>query len=222
MRGVFPGALWRPVRFHSDTGSMRNPLGWILHVAQMNGSPWQVFDSSPKGRRKTSTGWVGKDGDIEQYILISAKPWAQGEGNSCYAAWETEGWANEPLTAAQINALAAIHIWQGTADKLALTPGEQGIGTHEMGGSSWGGHACPGPVRSGQRRTILAVVEAMKAGGNVPLSDSDIRRIAEAVQLRYQVHSPEGGLVTRDAALGEMWELLADMSRRLDALRVTE
>jgi peptidoglycan hydrolase-like protein with peptidoglycan-binding domain len=165
---IVPGATFRPVRFGDATGTLTSPLGWILHVAVMNGSPWHVFDGSQHPSRKVSTGWVAKDGRVEQYIDRDARPWAQAAGNPRYRAWETEGYPNEPLTTAQIDALARIHIWDGAPDHLANHPDETGIGTHYMGGAAWGGHTCPDPApggqgpRSHQRAAILARVAELR------------------------------------------------------------
>jgi hypothetical protein len=44
------------------------------------------------------------------------------------------------------------------------------------------------------------------------LTEDDLRRIADVVQTRYQVRRPDGGgLVTDDAAIGDVWALLLDV-----------
>lgn len=219
--GIFPGATYRPVRFTGKTGPMAaDPAGWVLHVAEMNGSPWGVFDRSRIGRRKVSTGWVAKDGTVEQYVPATQRPWAQGAGNGRYHAWETEGYATEPLTASQVEALAEIHVWHGADDRLAEVPGERGIGTHYMGGAPWGAHSCPGSIRAAQRVAVLSAARSQRLGDVVPITDADARKIADIVAVRYQVHSPlGGGLVTRDAAIGAVWEQVVSLRQELDDLR---
>ncbi len=87
---IYPGARFRPVRFAGVTGRFAvGPLGWVLHVACMNGSPFSVFDGSAYPNRRVSTGWVAKDGRVEQYLPADAAPWAQAAGNAAYWAWET-------------------------------------------------------------------------------------------------------------------------------------
>ena len=183
MDGVFPGAVWRPMPF-TTRAFPQAPLGWILHVAQMTGSPHDLFAGSvAAGDPKVSTGWVAKDGRCEQYVPVSHIPWSQVAGNGTYLGWETEGDAAEPLTDAQLTTLARIHVWQGTVDAVADAPGVRGIGTHQMGGSAWGGHACPGPIRAGQRAEILRRARTLRAGGtDVPLTDAEVDRIATATR----------------------------------------
>lgn len=219
---IFPGARFRPVPFTGQTGTMSVTCrGWILHVQDGNGSPWHLFATSRPGKRKVSTGWVSKAGQVEQYISATDKPWAQGAGNGSWHAWETEGFPDEPLTDAQILTLARIHIWHQAFDRVASSPDDRGIGTHSMGGSAWGGHACPGTRRAAQRADILSAVADLRRGAPIPkppkgsempLSDDDIRRIADMVQTRYQVRRPDGtGTVPDDAAIGEIWAAILEI-----------
>lgn len=214
--GVFPGATFRPVSF--GTGIMGQPLGWILHVAEGNGSPFGMFDNPAAG--KVSTGWVAKDGRAEQYLPVTERPWAQMAGNSTYYAWETEGFHNEPLTGAQIETLAQIHIWHQTPDNVIDIPGGRGIGTHSMGGANYGGHACPGIVRAAQRSLIISTAQQIRAGAYVAISDQDAVKIADVVESRYQVHVPgsQTALVSRDDALAQVWALLVKQQTVIDAI----
>lgn len=137
------------------------PLGWILHVSVSNGSLFNYFNNLAKGSRKFSTCWVAKDGTIEQYGSIKRIPWAQAAGNSTYWAVETEGFPTEKLTTSQIHALARLHkafmLASGrNLDHVISKSGQVGIGTHQMGGTAWGGHSCPGTIRAGQRDDIIA------------------------------------------------------------------
>jgi hypothetical protein len=162
--GWWSGATRRPVSYYTASGDFSgvNPIGWILHVVVGNGSPFPYFNGLKKPDRKFSNFWFAKNGKVEQYAPGFAKPWAQGDGNAFYLACETEGNPDEPLTVAQIDSLARFHIWTGLPDKLADAVGQRGIGTHSMGGAAWGGHACPGTIRAGQRRAILARVAELR------------------------------------------------------------
>ena len=151
-----PNAEWCPVSYRAEAGLFEaKPLGWILHCQVGNGSLHDYFNRLKSPSRKFSTAWVGKDGKSEQYAELHNKSWAQASGNGIYWSFETEGLPNEPLTRAQIETLAIWHEFLGVSDSLANKPGEQGIGTHSMGSTDWGGHACPGTVRSAQRTEIL-------------------------------------------------------------------
>ena len=136
------------------------PLGWILHVQEGNGSPFDMFNQNIKGKRKFSTLWVGKTGRIEMYGSLYKIPWAQVAGNVDYWAVETEGFSTKNLTYPQIWSLARIHAALNLAstrdlNHIANQPGDIGIGTHSMGGNAWGGHACPGVFRASERGAIL-------------------------------------------------------------------
>jgi hypothetical protein len=162
-----PGAVRKPIAYRNDAGNFAAaPLGWILHVVVGNGSPYGIFKNAVPPYRRFSHFWVSKLGVIEQYAETSNKSWAQGGGNTSYWSVETEGFPSEPLNAAQIVALAAIHKFLGADDAIAHSPGQRGIGTHYMGGSAWGGHSCPDPEnhegdgpRSLQRDDIITAAQ---------------------------------------------------------------
>lgn len=73
---------------------------------------------------------------------------------------ETSGFAHRPLTAQQVDSLARIYAWgmaqHGWLLESASTPLGRGFGIHSMGGRAWGGHACPGSLRSAQTGEILS------------------------------------------------------------------
>lgn len=157
--GWMPGVGHEPVVNHS--GSMDGDIGLILHVCEGNGDQFKWFNNP--NADASSHFWVGKNGDIEQYVPLGTKAWAQANGNGTYASVETEGFTNEPLTDAQLNSIARIYAWGGWPRELAEVPGQAGFGWHGMGGASWGGHfGCPGDIRRGQRQEILN-----RAGGAV-------------------------------------------------------
>jgi hypothetical protein len=155
----------------------------------MHGSPWSVFEHAPVGNRKFSHLWVGVDGRVEQYAPLGGKSWAQGVGNAGYWSVETDGLPHEPLTDAQLDALAAWHVFCGAVDTIADAPGRRGIGTHQMGGAAWGDgrspHTCPDPAmglpgpRSRQRGEILRRAKLLRTGGTTVTPD-DIDDIANA------------------------------------------
>lgn len=168
----------RPVSYVASAGQFTAPpLGWILHVTAMRGSPWGVFEHAPVGRRKFSHLWVSRVGLVEQYAPLTGKSWAQATGNGSYLSVETDGHPDEPLTDAQLDVLAAWHVWCGATDQIAEAPGQMGIGTHEMGGNAWGNHACPGHVRSAQRAEIITRARALRSA-DVALTDAEITAIA--------------------------------------------
>lgn len=177
----YPGAIWEPVSYIGQASLMSaGSLGWVEHVVVGNGDPHDLFEHAPAGNRRFSHLWVAKSGQVRQFQDLRHDSWAQVAGNDSYWSVETEGFPGEPLTDAQLDALARWHIWSGTADAIATTPGQPGIGTHEMGGAAWGGHACPGPIRAAQRTEILRRAAALRTGGDMP-TPADIAR-AVAIQ----------------------------------------
>lgn len=185
------GATRREIPYWAEAGRFAQaPLGWILHVAVGNGSLYPYFSKLKSPHRKFSHLWFAKDGRVEQYGPLNYKSWAQGDGNGQYWSCETEGFPAEPLTAAQIEALTAFHVFSGTLNQAAEKPGDRGIGTHYMGGRTWGAHSCPDPggrEGKGPRSTARALIIA-RAGVratrplpevDMPLEPADARTLWE-------------------------------------------
>jgi len=173
-----PGAKWCPISYRAEAGSFSasNPLGYIPHVQQGNGALYGYFNRLVSPNRKFSTAWIAKDGRSEQYTELTHKAWAQGAGNGFYWSFETEGFTTEPYTGAQIETLARWHNFLRTPDVIVDRPGLRGIGTHRMGGESYGGHSCPGDIRAGQRKLIIARARVMRGDRAAPVVSRDETR----------------------------------------------
>jgi len=222
----YPGAAWEPVSYIGDASLMSaGSLGWVEHVVVGNGDPHDLFEHAPPGNRRFSHLWFAKSGVVKQYQRLSHDSWAQVAGNDSYWSCETEGDPSEPLTEQQLDALARWHVWSGTADAIATAPGQRGIGTHQMGGAAWGGHACPGPIRAGQRAEILRRAAIIRGGPvatpTVDLSPAALRSVAAIVTgagAPFQSHDPDNPaktLVLTDAVsqlLDRVSALQADMT----------
>ena len=201
---TYPPAVQRPVTYATAAIPFMVPVrGWVLHVQAGDGSPWALFEQAPAGNRRFSHLWFGKDGTVEQYQGLDRQSWAQVLGNASWWSCETEGLPGEALTLAQVKALADWHVWSLTADAVADVPTGTGIGTHQMGGAAWGGHACPGPTRSSQRAAIISTAQALRSQ-DMPVTPADAQLIADTIQTRYEVHAPDGSLITRDDAIGRI------------------
>lgn len=202
LTGVYPRAIYRPVEYCDESSPFRStPLGWILHVVVGNCSPFGTFEHAPRGNRRFSTLWIGKDGRVEQYAPLQYKPWAQSAGNSTYWAVETEGFPDEPLTDAQIDSLARWHIYSGSPDQIANEPGQRGIGTHVMGGVDWGNHECPGRIRAGQRQAILDRVAQIRSGNASKVTPVPAEPIVEEEEVMSRT------TIVRCAATGKCYEV---------------
>ena len=194
-RSMYNVAEVRLVNYWRDPGKfISTPRGWILHVAESSGSLYHYFNGLTSPNRKFSHLWVGRNGRIEQYGDLSYKSWAQVAGNGAWWSVETEGFATEPLTDAQIAALAAWHVWCGASDTLAYSPRGYGIGTHSMGGAAWGGHECPGEIRAAQRAQIICAAQAlrrqekeieMNLNDTIKLSNGDTATVGQCIGGTY-------------------------------------
>ena len=163
----YPAAEWKPVPAHS--GPMSEDLGLIEHVTTNHADPYGYFDNT--SHEASSTFWVRADGHVEQYVEVGTMAWAQAAGNHTYNSVETDGTPEEPLTEAQVEALAHLYAWghvnRGWALELAEEPGQRGFGWHGMGGDAWGGHfGCPGDKRKAQRQEILDRAKALLDAGH--------------------------------------------------------
>lgn len=163
-------------------------LGVILHVnVDETGTPDSFWGPGNPGDVCPNF-QVYKDGSIHQMLPLDWQPWCQIDGNFQYAAIETAGLPNEPLTDAQLHACAKIvrayHEQMGMELRIADTPGAKGLGTHEMGGAAWGGHPCPGAIRSGQRRLILALAMPTTTTTGSYLMDMTQQQFDAAVDAR--------------------------------------
>lgn len=151
------------------------PLGWVLHVNQSHGNLDAFFagDESVNPSSVCPNFQVYQDGTVHQHLPLLSAPWCQVDGNTTYGAVETEGMDSEPLTAAQVRSIGRIHNayhqYGAVPDQVANAPGQHGIGIHSMGGASWGGHACPGTIRAGQRTAIIQAAQAIRATSATPV-----------------------------------------------------
>src|SRR5581483_8255936 len=154
-----PFATWRNSPNHG--GPLVRALGVILHVEQgTEPGTCQVF--SEASYKASAHFGVAKSGTVDQFVDTSLQAWAQAAGNSSYFSIETEGYATEPLTAAQVASCARLYGWlqqQPNATfgfRVTDIVGQTGLGWHGMGGAAWGGHlGCPGDLRKAQRQQIV-------------------------------------------------------------------
>lgn len=152
-------------------------LGAVLHVNESELGTPDSFWSAGTDRNPDSVCpnvQVYKNGDIHQMLPLNWGPWCQRSGDFTYGAMETAGFTTQALTEPQLASLAYVmrvyHEELGVPLLLANQPGQPGIGTHAMGGEAWGGHPCPGTIRTAQRARILEL-----AGGDETIMDNEIR-----------------------------------------------
>ncbi|MFB7169907.1 N-acetylmuramoyl-L-alanine amidase [Streptomyces sp. NPDC056254] len=152
-----PDATRKPLSVNFTPGGLREMRGLVLHVQEGENSLHSHF--SDPSVQSSAHFWVSQSGEIEQYVSAHDRAWAQGTGNPSWLSVETSGFANRPLTAQQVDSVARIYAWgmaqHGWPLEPATTPLGRGLGVHRMGGRAWGGHSCPGPLRSAQTGEIL-------------------------------------------------------------------
>ncbi|MEC4570304.1 peptidoglycan recognition protein family protein [Streptomyces virginiae] len=155
-----PDATRKPLSVNFTPGGLREMRGLILHVQEGENSLHTHF--SDPAVQSSAHFWVAQSGEIEQYVSAHDRAWAQGTGNPSWLSVETSGFASRPLTAQQVDSVARIYAWgmaqHGWPLEPASTPLGRGLGIHRMGGRDWGGHSCPGPLRSAQAGEILSTV----------------------------------------------------------------
>jgi hypothetical protein len=149
--------------YRRGNGPFSRFLGVCLHVnVDENGTPVSFWERNPG--EVTPNFQVFKNGRVDQLLPFNWQPWCQVDGNFNYAAIETAGLPNEPLTPEQIDAIAGIlsvyHRDMGLTLAVANTPGAKGLIVHSAGGAAWGGHSCPGVLRAAQRAHILDVTRS--------------------------------------------------------------
>jgi hypothetical protein len=162
---LYPSARFRPVV--NTAGTMIEPTrGLIPHVQVGNGSLFGWFNNPAS--QVSSHLWLSKNGNFEQYVPFDRRAWAQAAGNPYWISCECEGYDTEDYSAIQITRLGELFAWGmrefGWKAEITDSTGGYGIGTHRMGGSSWGGHSCPGNIRANRRRDILAAAQSSGNG----------------------------------------------------------
>lgn len=155
--GWMPGVARKPIGTNFSRGGREGQRGLILHVQEGEGSLFDRF--SDPATKSSAHFWVSRAGEIEQYVSVHHRSWTQRAGNVEWVSIETSGFAGKPLTTVQVDAVARVYVWgareHGWPLEVTDSPKGRGLGTHAMGGSAWGGHACPGTIRARQREVIM-------------------------------------------------------------------
>ncbi|MEU3597399.1 N-acetylmuramoyl-L-alanine amidase [Streptomyces sp. NPDC006798] len=155
--GWMDGVARKPITGNFTPEGRTAQRGLILHVQEGEGSLHERF--STPAYRSSAHFWVSQAGEIEQYVSIHDRAWTQRAGNAAWASIETSGFARNPLTGPQVEAVARVYTWgvrvHGWPVEVTDSPDGAGLGTHSMGDAAWGGHACPGTLRSAQRTAVM-------------------------------------------------------------------
>lgn len=167
-------ATWRgPTPNHG--GLMLEQRGVVVHIAEGSFEGTISWCKNPDSDVSAHF-IVAADGRIAQMVDTDITAWTQRDGNGHWLSIENEGHTPGALTAAQVDANAAIlaraHREYGVPLQLATSPDGRGLGHHSMGaenGANWGHSRCPGPAIIAQKPVILA--RAIEMVGGVDVSD---------------------------------------------------
>lgn len=196
-------------------GALTASRGVVFHVNAGNGDPYNWWTNPADPNVASAHLQIMKSGELRQYVPLDRIAWAEVDGNGSWHSVETEGFPTELLTDAQFATFARLLAWGHTSGwgwplQVCDDPSGTGLGTHQMGGAAWGGHACPGPVRAAQRPALLAAAQQIAAGQPGP-TVGDVMTEAQAAQLaaiasavasiQVTVADSHGGLLVRVAAL---------------------
>lgn len=147
-------------------GALTASRGVVFHVNDGNGDPYNWWTNPADPAVASAHLQIMKTGELRQYVPLDRVAWAEVDGNGSWHSVETEGFPTEPLTDAQFATFTRLLAWGHTSGwawplQVCDDPHGYGLGTHQMGGAAWGGHACPGPIRAAQRPALLAAAQRL-------------------------------------------------------------
>jgi len=142
------------------------PVGDVFHIAVSEASSLHDFFEHSGGIE--STGYIRRDGTIEQYRPLNVECDAQGDGNSWISggkryglnSWETQGMGEGEWTPQQIASIQRIirfkHARYGTPLRMNPTATSAGFGYHRLH-RAWNknAHSCPGNERVKQWNRVI-------------------------------------------------------------------
>lgn len=217
---IVPGVAWQPVTSHS--GAMNAHMGLVLHVQEGNSNPFGWF-ANPNNQA-SSTWWISKTGELVQYVDSDLIAWAQASYNGVYNSVETEGFANEPLTNAQILTCARLYVWghnvYGWPLTVTDTPGLHGLITHGDLGAAGGGHTgCPGDLRKAQRAQVIYIANLV-VNPSSPTSPTHQEPEMHAVvmpngDIKIYAASPQGHLMEFTRHDGDQFNSVIDITAQI-------
>lgn len=141
-------------------GAMSHPVrGVVEHVEAGTESGTDSWFHNPQAQASAHFG-IAKDGTVDQWVDTDDKAWAEATYNPVFWSIETEGDANTPLTAAQIESFAHVFVWLANLDGIPFavtdSPSGRGLITHgDLGGPGGSHFGCPGDQRKAQRGQII-------------------------------------------------------------------
>jgi N-acetylmuramoyl-L-alanine amidase len=156
------GAIWRPIRCNYSPGTPDPNRVLITHVMQGSLAGTDSWFRNPCAGASAHFG-IGNGGTCYQWVDTDQMSWANCNANPYSVTVETEGYAGQPWTAAQVAKLGQLMAWAhraypGISMWLNSRPATgSGLSWHGLGGDAWCGHyGCPGSPRVAQLGQVLA------------------------------------------------------------------
>ncbi|MFD4527864.1 hypothetical protein ACFWP7_28820 [Streptomyces sp. NPDC058470] len=199
----YPGAVKMELQPESDSQAAIKPTQFIVHSLA---APWTARRTYEYWRESTnleSHFGLGYEGDLGQYIGTQTKADANAAANlrtdgTGAVSIETASnlQATDVWTAAQVEKLILLGVWMhqthGIPLRLCRSASDPGFGWHKQY-DAWNpnAHACPGPARITQFKTVVFPGIVARATGtpapeedDVALSTDDINKVANAVAVK--------------------------------------
>ncbi len=178
-------------------GTPQRPAkGLVVHVEVGTEAGTNVCFQNPSFQASSHFG-CANDGSLDQWVDTDQVAWAEVAGNPGWISVETEGMPDTPLTGAQVASIGRLFAWLQTLYGFpSQTCDHDGAGltTHAhypsgVADAAWGGHPCPGSIRSAQLPAILAA----SGGTDVPAPTDFIKHLG-----------------ARDGVISGYWHLTAN------------
>ena len=197
--GVYPYAKWKPLPENATQRKIADPTLFIMHTmgGPRTATPDQLWEYMARpGATSTESTWIlGFDGYCLQVMGVTVEAHANYKANGFASSCETQdngsaALETTPWTPEQVEQLAGIAAWKhfrnGTPIRLPQSWTDDGVGYHRQF-AEWSGrglnHSCPGAARIAQVPAVHALAKQIIAEGeeDMPLTDQDVAKIAEAV-----------------------------------------
>ena len=221
----YPGASWRPIaRYQPGGKSFRpdfNPRRLVLHTAVSNATP-SMFSFFNVDGRATPHFYVGRDGEVEQYIdtdhgssavldgsptCITVETW-DGYGHTWAGGAPGPRWRDK-----QVESLARLAVWCHAEHGIPLKqlpsskPGTEGVGWHRQGiDGNFPPGLLAGRVNGGERWSL--------AQGKVCPTDTRIRQgVDQVIPRALAIAYPPvafGGICANFDFVNERWQDFED------------
>jgi N-acetylmuramoyl-L-alanine amidase len=168
--------------FHGGSLPTSAVMGLISHTMVGNLPGTDALFTPPNGNGNSAHFGTAQNGDVIQWVPLGVVAEHAVEGNDHWYAVENadDGDPNNAYTDAQLSRIAQIleltsrQEFGRFAMQVTDSPNTEGLGTHHMGGTAFGGHTCPDAdrnpnhTRSQARAEIVRRAKIIRDQGQYP------------------------------------------------------